>query len=101
MKIQICIPEKKTPAMVRSVYAGDWGAYESENRGQGGSDERLAAIASAAGLKCVRELDFSAGIFGAIWQGTKAQCQKARDALPGWAVATKPLPAWSLVTDRN
>ena len=101
MKIQICVPDNKTPVMVRSVYAGDWDAYENENRGQGRSDERLAAIAQAAGLKCVREIDFSAGIFGAIWQGSEAQCKTARDALPGWAVATKPLPAWSLVTDQN
>ena len=88
MKIQICIPEKKTPAMVRSVYAGDWDAYENENRGQGRSDKVLADIAQAAGLRCVRELDFSDGIFGAIWDGTEAQCKKARDSLPGWAVVS-------------
>ena len=101
MKIQICVPDKMTPAMIRSVYAGDWDVYENESRGEGKGDERLASIARAAGLKCVREIDFCAGIFWAIWQGTEAQCKKARDALPAWAVATKPLPAWSLVTDRN
>ena len=89
MKMQICIPDKKTPAMVRAVYAGDWDAYESENRGQGRADKVLADIAVAAGMKCVRELDFSAGIFGAIWQGTEAQCKRAREALPAWAVATE------------
>ena len=88
MKIQICIPDQKTPAMVSEVYAGDWDAYESENRGRGRADERLSDIAVAAGLKCVREIDFSGGIYGAIWQGTEAQCKKARDSLPGWAVVS-------------
>ena len=88
MKIQICIPDNKTPAMVRECYAGDWDAYEDENRGKGRADERLAGIAEAAGLRCVREVDFSDGIYGAIWEGTEAQCKRAQGALPEWAAVT-------------
>ena len=89
MQMQICIPRNQTRVLVRECCGGDWDAFEESDGLR--ADEMLASIARTAGLSVAREMDFDDDemAFGAVWEGTEAQCKKARDSLPKWAVVSE------------
>lgn len=83
MKIKISIPNDYNSnhdeeAAILDCYDGDQDA--ALNDGFRACYDALASAANDAGLEFVCETDF-----GAEWEGTEAQCEKAREILPSWA----------------
>lgn len=83
MKLKISIPndynsEAKMEAAIAQCYEGDVEAAEADGCHE--CFEALASAAKEAGLTYAGETDY-----GAEWEGTEGQCEKAREILPVWA----------------